>query len=345
MKPRTPARPFATYALGVSVTALTVLGLSLTAACSSGSAAPAKTTAAAPAAATSVAPPSAWDRAGALKLDAQKGAEFPGLHQVFVLSKNIISGSEPHGPEGLASVAKLGVKTVISVDGKVPDAEEARTLGLRYVHLPIQYKSINAEELLALTKTFRECAPPFYVHCFHGQHRGPAAAGVGRRALDGADGERAIAEMRQWMGTGQMYPGLYETVLNCTIPDRAATAAFTFNFPVAQTPEGIAEHMTHIGRAHDALKTLNKSGWKPDAAHPDLDAGNEARKLSAQMAANWSEHGAALLPGLEAEQDTARAASAKLLQSLEAKDWDGASAAFQRVDANCKACHSKFRNL
>lgn len=290
------------------------------------------------------APTTAWERAGQVTLPARKGTDMPGLHNVFVLSKNIISGSEPHGREGLASVAKLGVKTVISVDGQVPDAEEARALGMRYVHLPIQYKQIAQDEWMALTKTFRECTPPFYVHCFHGQHRGPTAAAVGRRTLDAANAEQAIAEMRHWMGTAQMYEGLYSTILTHAVPSASSTAAFTFAFPEAQRPDGIAEHMTHIARAHDALKALNKLGWKADAEHPDLDAGNEARKLVAQMDANWAQDAEPLLAGLADEQRTATTAAHALLQSLEKKDLAAASAAFLRVDSSCKACHQQFRN-
>ena len=49
--------------------------------------------------------------------------EFPGLHNVYELSANIISGSEPHGQEALETLAQMGVKTILSVDGKEPEAD------------------------------------------------------------------------------------------------------------------------------------------------------------------------------------------------------------------------------
>ncbi|MCA9003240.1 MAG: hypothetical protein KDB61_15055, partial [Planctomycetes bacterium] len=123
--------------------------------------------------------------------------EFPGLHNVFHLSENIVSGGEPHGREALETIAKMGVKTILSVDGKIPDAATAAELGMRYVHIPIQYSGIDENEWLEIAKTFREVEGPFYVHCFHGKHRGPAAAEVGRLILDGISREHALAEMYQ----------------------------------------------------------------------------------------------------------------------------------------------------
>src|SRR5262249_601182 len=63
-------------------------------------------------------------------------AEYPGLHNVFRLTERLYSGSSPEGEEGFLSLQRLGIKTIISVDGARPEVERARKLGLRYVHLP-----------------------------------------------------------------------------------------------------------------------------------------------------------------------------------------------------------------
>src|SRR5262245_5214765 len=65
--------------------------------------------------------------------------EVPGLHNVFRVSERVYSGSSPDGDAGFAALEKLGVKTIISVDGAKPDAEAAGRHGLRYVHLPFGY--------------------------------------------------------------------------------------------------------------------------------------------------------------------------------------------------------------
>src|SRR5262249_23747412 len=56
--------------------------------------------------------------------------DAPGLHNVIELSERLLSGSEPEGDEGFGSLAKLGVKTIVSVDGARPDIDRARANGL-----------------------------------------------------------------------------------------------------------------------------------------------------------------------------------------------------------------------
>ena len=68
--------------------------------------------------------------------------EAAGLHNVFQLNERLYSGGGPEGDSGFASLKKLGVKTVISVDGARPDVARARAHGLRYVHVPIGYRGV-----------------------------------------------------------------------------------------------------------------------------------------------------------------------------------------------------------
>src|SRR5215475_14398645 len=72
--------------------------------------------------------------------------EAPGLHNVYRLTEKLLSGSSPEGDEGFASLQRLGVKTIISVDGMRPDLERAHRFGMRYVHLPIGYDGVPKEQ-------------------------------------------------------------------------------------------------------------------------------------------------------------------------------------------------------
>ena len=154
-------------------------------------------------------------------LEERKPQEWDDLHNVYRLSENIISGAEPQGEEALKRISEMGVKTIVSVDGKVPDHETAAKYGMRYIHVPIHYSGISEDEMVRLAKAFRETEGPFFVHCFHGKHRGPAGAAVGRLVLDGISRGQAIAEMRQWCGTAAHYPGLYAVVATGEIPTAA----------------------------------------------------------------------------------------------------------------------------
>jgi protein tyrosine phosphatase (PTP) superfamily phosphohydrolase (DUF442 family)/cytochrome c556 len=290
--------------------------------------------------------------ASVLTLEQVPPAELPGLHHVYTLSTNIISGAEPDGERALAELAALGVKTILSVDGKAPDVETARKYGLRYVHVPIQYKGITTDELISIAKTFREAEGPFYVHCFHGKHRGPAAAAVGRLVLDGASREQAIAEMRQWAGTSAKYEGLYKTIAAGYIPPAEQTAALDVPLPEQAPLEGVAAFMVQVSRPYDALKAMAKAGWKPPADHPDLDPVNEAAILAGLMQRS------ATLEELESRPDDFRqwmadsipqttALHAALKAAREARSaeaWNRVDAEFARVSATCDACHKPYRD-
>jgi hypothetical protein len=43
--------------------------------------------------------------------------DVAGLHNVFRITPNLYSGSGPEGDEAFAALQKLGIKTVLSVDG------------------------------------------------------------------------------------------------------------------------------------------------------------------------------------------------------------------------------------
>ncbi len=144
-----------------------------------------------------------------------------------------MSGSEPEGKAAFQKLQEMGIKTILSVDGKAPDAELAIKHGMRYVHVQIRYRGTTEKEQLEIAKTFRELKAPFCVHCFHGKHRGPTAAALGRWVLHEVSRSQAIAEMRQYAGTSGKCEGLYATIACAEIPDDRAARDCAFDF--AQT--------------------------------------------------------------------------------------------------------------
>ncbi|MEZ6194244.1 MAG: hypothetical protein R3F20_00730 [Planctomycetota bacterium] len=302
---------------------------------------------------TGAANPNAYERALAVTLDKVPARDSDGLHNVFVLSPNIVSGSEPHGEPAIAEIAAMGVKTILSVDGKVPDAEMAARHGMRYVHIPIEYSGMSDTELLEIAKTFRETEGPFYVHCFHGKHRGPAAAAIGRIVLDGAPREQTLAEMRQWCGTAKKYYGLYRTVAECTVPSAEKTAAYDFDFPAARKIEGFRALMVQTPRAHDHLKDLQKRGWEADPAHPDVDAYNEAEKLHQlfsfgetldEVREEKADFRGWMSDSTKASADLVSALGAIRQGDRRAEVIDRANEALGRITASCTACHAVYRD-
>ncbi len=304
---------------------------------------------------------SAYEAANGMTLPAVPPTEGPGLHNVYQLSENIISGAEPEGPEALEQIATWGVKTILSVDGKAPDAETAAELGMRYVHVPIEYAGMSGEELVKISKTFRELEGPFYVHCYHGKHRGPAAAAIGRIVLDEVPRERAIAEMRQWCATSSKYEGLYSSVATARIPSGAESARSDFDFESAHSFEGMRATMIQFARKWDWIKLANKNAWAEVANHPDVDPRHEAVQLHELFETcaslpeirawpddfrGWLQDGREGSAQLErALNERARLLSAQVEDTaLLSNALAEADTAFARIGNSCSACHDVYRN-
>ncbi|MEZ5978375.1 MAG: hypothetical protein R3F34_09165 [Planctomycetota bacterium] len=303
-----------------------------------------------------VAPPvqnlsNAYETATKITLPAQKPAEYSDLHNVYRLSDTIITGSEPHGEAAIERLSQWGVKTILSVDGKAPDAETAAKYGIRYVHVPIQYKGMTPEQEMEIVKTFRELEGPFYVHCFHGKHRGPAGAALGRLVLDGVSREQALAEMRQWCGTSSKYSGLYWSVASAELPTEAESRAYRFDFHSAAPLEGIGGAMVPISRAFENVDGLAGDDYAIDPSHPDIDPVNEAEILADYFArANGLDEVAAEPEDFRQWMADSVKASSDLLAALrevktgEAGAVERANGALDWVKQSCSACHSKYRN-
>src|SRR5262249_9425334 len=146
--------------------------------------------------------------------------QLPGLHNVFQITEKLYSGSSPEGDEGFSSLQKLGVKTIISVDGAKPDTERAHKYELRYVHLPIGYDGVPREQALRIAKAVRDLPGPIYLHCHHGKHRGPAAAAVAHLCLDDKCPVEAALAVLKKAGTDPHYTGLYAAPVKLKRPSK-----------------------------------------------------------------------------------------------------------------------------
>lgn len=257
------------------------------------------------------------------------------LHNVWRLSPRIMSGSEPEDESAFAELAKLGVKTIISVDGIAPQTELAKKYGLRYVHVPIGYDGIDEKARGLLTRVASDIKGSLYIHCHHGKHRGPAAAAIVCRADDGRSAEAARVILEK-AGTGKEYPGLWRDVEQFAKP--------TGPLPVLTERaevESLASAMARIDRSVDRLKLLSKGNWKPLAQHPDLVASNEAVQLmelfteSARVAKAGK-----LQDGLRQAATLAK----ELQQAVGKSDTAQADKTLSLLTNGCTTCHKEHRN-
>lgn len=265
--------------------------------------------------------------------------QHAGLHNLIKVSNRIYSGSEPYGEEAFESLATLGVKTVVSVDGARPNIELAHKHGMRYVHIPIGYDGVPKEAGAALAHTVREVKGTIYVHCHHGQHRGPAAAAIACVADGGQQGKPALETLQQ-AGTGKNYAGLWRDVEAYTPP--AADAKLPALVEIAEV-DSLAAAMAKIDRNFDNLKLLQSAGWKTPPDHPDLVAVSEIvvlretlHEANRTMVADRNLQFKAWL--LDAE------ANAKSLEDAILSEITGEmTPRFQKLEMSCKQCHNKYR--
>ena len=306
-------------------------------------------------------------RPASIEPPARLVAQVP-VENLFQLTPNLYSGGGPEGDEAFAALARLGIQTLISVDGAPPDVELARRHGMKYVHLPIGYDGVRSERLPQLLKAVRELPGPVLVHCHHGRHRGPAAAALCAVGAAGWTRPQALAWLGQ-AGTDPAYRGLHRDVAELPVPPAAETARLVAQFPEQVTQRGLTEAMLQIDVACDRLKAAAKRDWRgvdqlgraPVEAALDLlegyrelsrDSQVEARgadflNLLAQATGNANDLHARLAPPAEAGP-TDQSASANQATPGTARPADPGplevADAWRRVTADCKACHQRFRD-
>ena len=267
-----------------------------------------------------------------------------GLHNVYRLGETLYSGSSPDEDGAFESLARLGVKTIISVDGVPPDVEAARANGMRYVHLPMTYGSVPHETLVGLVRATRELPGPIYLHCHHGKHRGPAAAVSLWRCLDKhVTNEQALAAMKL-IGTADRYQGLFASVRDIVRPSPAELKAAKSDLPELSHVPPLAKSMSEIDRMWDRVakpvgeRNTTTISMQLTTAYDIAEQFREAARL-ADVAAE-------LQPGFQAIVEDLESL-AEIIQA-ELKTPSAASprraAAVARVESRCAQCHARFRD-
>jgi protein tyrosine phosphatase (PTP) superfamily phosphohydrolase (DUF442 family) len=291
------------------------------------------------------------------KPEANSAVESPGplhlkgLHNVYRITNNLFSGSSPEGDEGFRSLHGLGLKTVISVDGAKPEVELARKHNLRYVHLPFGYDGIPPQRILELAKAVRDLPGPFYVHCHHGKHRGPAAAAAIHLCMDkNCSVEQALAEMQR-AGTDPRYTGLYAVPKMLVRPTPKDLDRVPTEFPEVAKVSHVAQFMVEIDARWENLKLIRAAEWKAPSYHPDLDPPHEALQLVELF------REASRLPVVNKRPEEFRnwlVAAEKEAANLERLLRPGekkqevhrlTDEAFRKAEALCARCHTNYRDV
>jgi hypothetical protein len=274
-----------------------------------------------------------------------------GIENFFQLSERIYSGALPEGDAAFEALEKLGVKTVISVDGLKPNIELAHKHGMRYVHLPHGYNGIDADTQARLIKATETLSVPIFFHCHQGMHRGPTAAAIACMATEGWSTEKAEAWLKT-ARTGSNYVGLFKTVREFRPPSLKQLQKIPPDFPEIAPVPGLVDAMVSIDEQWDHLRAISKASYRAPKDQRDLDPPNEALILwehfrEAQRLKESSDRGETFVETLQLAETRAR----ELEQLLRRFTTDGSPQVCSQLDKSlealgqtCAACHNAYRD-
>jgi protein tyrosine phosphatase (PTP) superfamily phosphohydrolase (DUF442 family)/cytochrome c556 len=278
-------------------------------------------------------------------LDEVQPADLPGLHNVVRYADNLVSGAEPEGDEAFETLASMGVKTIISVDGAKPDVETAKRYGIRYVHLPIGYNGIDAERKAHLARAVHELPGPVYVHCHHGKHRSAGAAAAIVAALGLSDSSKVLARMKV-SGTAANYTGMWACATETQRMSAEELAKAPAEFPSVYVTSGMVDGMVAIDVESDNVKSCEKAGWTSPEDHPDMFPAKASAALERTLRALVDDGETVAKEAEFRELMVAAANAAKALDDAvkAGESPEALSAHFKKVGQSCKDCHKKYRD-
>jgi hypothetical protein len=274
--------------------------------------------------------------------------DYPGLHNAVAYHEGFISGSAPEGDAGFDTLAGMGIRTIITVDGAEPEVEKARARGIRYIHLPIGYNGFDEQRRLQLTRATRDAMRegPVYIHCHHGKHRSAGAAAAVAAGLGWLAPEEGVERMKV-SGTAPNYKGLYACAAAATVLAAAEIDGVPADFPSVWKPSGYVKGMVEIDEVFEHLKAIEKAGWATPKDHPDLVPVAEAGRLADLFRVlNETDYAKRKPDEFHTLMHESNARAQTLEDLLAASDQDAwkLSAQFKLVAASCKDCHAKYRD-
>ncbi len=277
-----------------------------------------------------------------------KPLDYPGIHNAVTYHEGFVSGSVPEGDAGFETLAAMGFKTIISVDGAEPEVDKAATRGIRYIHIPIAYNGFDEQRKLELVRATRDAMKdgPVYIHCHHGKHRSAGAAATIAASL-GWETPRAGVERMRVSGTAPNYTGLYDCASGASVLPTSVIDSVPADFPSVARPKGFVKGMVEIDEATEHLKAIEKAGWTVPKDHADLVPAAEAGRLADHLRLLAGDDYTKRKPTEFAAMLTESNARAQALEDMLVageKDAGKLSTQFKLVAVSCKDCHGKYRD-
>src|SRR6476660_8976681 len=127
-----------------------------------------------------------------------------GVPRFQQFGKSAFRGGQPTA-KGFHDLKGNGIRTVINLRVEDDERELVESLGMKYVHIPINmplltrpWKTISDADIAAFFQAVEDPEnQPVFVHCHRGADRTGMLVGLYRIAHDNWDGGRAYREARQ----------------------------------------------------------------------------------------------------------------------------------------------------
>ena len=257
------------------------------------------------------------------------------LDGVYKLDDNLYIGPAP-GKKHFSELKSLGIKSLISVDGAVPDLKGAESEEMSYAHVPIRYKGISDAQKLAILAAYEQLPKPVYLHCHHGIHRAPTSAMIILMNQKRRNKQSAIKEMKT-IGTGLNYKGLYKTVETFE-PIAESDIKNHKTVPAKATLEDFTEQMAQLDRIFDRLKKYTTQNWKASGDNsPEHDSLLFRESMTEIVRFNKDKRFHKELIKMQSD-------AVELEKEIKLKAFTAASQRVKQLRKDCRSCHEKYRD-
>lgn len=260
---------------------------------------------------------------------------LPGLDNVFQIDRQFYSGSGPHEEQSFQVLKKLGIKTIVSVDGATPDLEQARKAGMKYIHIPIGYDGVSEDAGLAFARVARDLKRPVYIHCHHGKHRGPTAAAVVGLCRGSLDQKRALQFLAQ-AGTSRDYSGLWKDVKRFQVPDSKTILPELVESATVPPMVAAMAQISHDFELSDKLQQ-SKPGDRRERLRVLVLLREEFHETARKYSDDYDEMFKQWLS--ESEQQVK-----ELEVAVQQGNRQTFSAGMKKLKTQCKRCHQAYRD-
>jgi protein tyrosine/serine phosphatase len=155
---------------------------------------------------------------GLATLQAGSLPDVPGVPNFHQVDEHIYRGAQPRS-EGFASLAKIGIRTVIDLRGESWEENAVRDAGMHYVRLPWgEFRAPTDAQIETVLALLNDSSGwPVFVHCRRGADRTGTAIACYRIAHDHWSNQDALAEAKAF-GMRSLEIGMQHYILHFGAP-------------------------------------------------------------------------------------------------------------------------------